>query len=381
MWSNNAIIEKLRKERSVDMNTRERFVRVLTGKDVDRVPFMKIFGGTNAVTQRWLEQYPAMNTYIDDLLGFEGRYRGWQVAPVNTGLCGTPPDIVEYRSETETRIRHGDGSLSVHMNRDGHFFNHIAEYPVKCADGWERIKSKYLNPNDPRRFPKDWRNYAAIFNARDYPLQLTCGGVYGFTRNMLGDEAFCVMLYDEPELIRDIMTTYISMCISIWEKMVKDVQFDVIECWEDMAYKSGSIISERHFREFLAPQFRRIREFAGNAGIPLVLVDSDGNIMKLAEWMYGAGVNCIYPFEVQSGNDITYIRQNLPGMGCIGGLDKECMARGKKAMDEELEKARRLIPLGRFIPGPDHFVLENVPFENYEYFMLGLKRVVIETKF
>jgi hypothetical protein len=40
-----------------------------------------------------------------------------------------------------------------------------------------------------------------------------------------------------------------------------------------------------------------------------------------------------------------------------------------------------LIPLGKFIPGPDHFVLENVPFENYEYFMRGLKRVILETKF
>ena len=31
------------------MNTRERFVRTLTGKPVDRVPFMKVFGGANAV--------------------------------------------------------------------------------------------------------------------------------------------------------------------------------------------------------------------------------------------------------------------------------------------------------------------------------------------
>ncbi|MCL2774291.1 MAG: hypothetical protein FWD71_13210 [Oscillospiraceae bacterium] len=363
------------------MNTRERFVRVLTGKDVDRVPFMKIFGGTNAVTSVWLKQYPAINTYIDDLLGFEGCYRGWQITPVNMGLCGVPPDVVEYSSETETRVRHGDGSVSVHMNRDGHFFNHTVEFPVKCHDDWRRIKdSGWLNPDDPRRFPVGWKHYARIFNSRDYPLQLTCGGVYGFARGMLGDETLCIMMYEEPELVSDIISTYIEMCISIWKKMVVDVQFDIIECWEDMAYKSGSIISKHHFTEFLAPQYRRIRDFAGNAGIPLVMVDNDGNIMELSEWMSEAGVNCMYPFEVQSGNDILQIREHLPDMSCIGGLDKECMARDKYAMDAELEKARRLIPLGKFIPGPDHFVLENVPFENYEYFMRGLKRMILETK-
>lgn len=365
------------------MNTRERFVRVLTGGDADRVPFMKIFGGTNAVTQRWTKEYPAIGTYIDDLLGFEGRYRGWQTAPVNTGLCGIGPDVVEFRSETETRIRHGDGRLTLHMNRDGHFFNHIAEYPVKCHDDWQRVKDNWLDPDDPRRFPAegDRRHYADMYEARDYPLQLTCGGVYGFARNMLGDETLCLMLYEEPELVSDIMTTYIDMCISIWKKMVRNAQYDLIECWEDMAYKNGSIISKKHFDEFLAPQYRRIRDFAGNAGIPIVLVDSDGNTMELALWMFEAGVNGMYPFEAQSDNDIPHIRKHLPGMGCIGGLDKECMAKDKNAIDAQLEKARRLIPLGRFIPGPDHFVLENVPFENYAYFMRGLKRVILESKF
>ena len=362
------------------MNTRERFVRVLTGKDADRVPFMKIFGGTNTVTQRWKERYPRVGTYIDELLGFEGQHRGWQIAPVNTGLCGTPPDYVEFESETEKRVRRGDGSLYIMMNRDGHQFNHIAEYPVERADDWRRIKANWLNPENPLRFPVEWEHYIEMFGARDYPLQLTYGGAYGFARNMLGDERLCVMLYEEPELVKDIIDTYISMCVAIWKKMTADAQFDVIECWEDMAYKNGPIISKRHFEEFLAPQYRRIHDFAGDAGIPLVLVDSDGNIMELAKWMTDAGVNCMYPFEAQSGNDIPTVRNILPEMGCIGGLDKECMARDRPAMDAELEKARKLIPLGRYIPGPDHFVLENVPFEHYEYFMRGLRRVVMETK-
>ena len=365
---------------TANMTSRERFVRVLTGKDVDRVPFMKIFGGTNWVVSKWLDHYPLLNSYIDELLGFEGRNRGWERTPVNTRLCGTPPDVLVYKSETEKHIRQGDGSLMIQMDRDGHHFNHVAEYPVKNSDDWQRIKENWMDPDDPMRFPKGWKHYIDIYSARDYPLYLFSDGVYGFVRKLFGDEALGFMFYDDPELVADIIETYINMCIAIWKKMIPDIQFDIIACWEDMAYKAGSIISKIHFDTFIAPQYRKIRDFAGNAGIPLILVDSDGNIMELAKWMFEAGVNCMYPFEVQSGNDIPHIRRALPHMGCIGGLDKECMAYGKNEMDAELEKARRLIPLGRFIPGPDHLALENVPFENYEYFMRGLKRVVMETE-
>ena len=35
------------------------------------------------------------------------------------------------------------------------------------------------------------------------------------------------------------------------------------------------------------------------------------------------------------------------------------MAKGKKEIDRKIERARKLIRKGRYIPGPDHFVLDN----------------------
>ena len=42
------------------MNARERFVKTLTGEPVDRVPFMKIFGGPNATHPEWEREYPGL---------------------------------------------------------------------------------------------------------------------------------------------------------------------------------------------------------------------------------------------------------------------------------------------------------------------------------
>ena len=195
----------------------------------------------------------------------------------------------------------------------------------------------------------------------------------------MGDEVLCYAFYDDPELVHDIMDSYTDMAIAVWEKMVKDVQFDLIECWEDMASKNGPMIGRTLFDKFMAPNYRRIAEFARKHDIPIVLVDSDGYIEDLTGWMLDAGVNAFYPYEILAGNDPLRVRREQPAAGVIGGLRKECMSEGPEAMDRELERARALIESGRSIPGPDHFVMGDVSFANYRRFMEGLRDVVMNT--
>ena len=63
----------------------------------------------------------------------------------------------------------------------------------------------------------------------------------------------------------------------------------------------------------------------------------------------------------------------------IGGLAKESMIGGRATIDRGLEKVKACIALGRFIPGPDHFVLSNVLWANYRYFMERLREIVMTT--
>ncbi|MDD5705362.1 MAG: uroporphyrinogen decarboxylase family protein, partial [Kiritimatiellae bacterium] len=167
---------------------------------------------------------------------------------------------------------------------------------------------------------------------------------------------------------------------AIWSRMVRDVEFDLIEFWEDMASKNGCLISPDMFREFMLPQYRRVKAFAAQHNVSIILVDSDGYIDKLAGLMLDAGVTSMYPFEVGAGCNVDEVRRQHPTMGVIGGLAKEAMIYGKSAIDKEMEKARHLISLGRLIPGPDHFVQSDVSWENYRYFMERLREVVLTTK-
>ena len=360
------------------MTSRERFVNVLTGKPVDRVPFMKVFGSTNAVLPRWEQERPGLKQEIDALLKFEGRYRGWDCPPVNLDLsCINQWEVIAEDSETRT-ARRADGMVKLFVK--GHDYHHqTVVFPVQNRQDWARIKREFLDPDDPARFPANWPELVRLYQGREFPLQLTHRGVYGFPRVLVGDEALALLFYDDPELVHDMMDTYTEFALRVWGKMVREVDFDLVECWEDMASKQGSIISPAMVREFMAPNYRKIRSFAEAHGIPIVLVDSDGNTMELAEVLLEAGVNAIYPWEVQAGNDVDLLRQRLPGMAAIGGLKKEAMAEGRDAVEAEMVKAARLIRKGRYIPGPDHFVQSHTSWEQYRYFMTRLREVVLST--
>lgn len=362
-----------------ELTTRERFVRTLLGQEVDRVPFMRIFGSANHVLPSWKKENPGVAEYICELLGFEGGYRGWRITPVNFGLCG---DIhCETIEETESYLiqRNNIGQVEKIL-KTGSYHSNVLEYPVKSWNDWEYIKKNYLNPDDPRRIPRDWHNYAELYRNRTFPLQLTCGGIYGFARTMMGDEALCYAFYDEPELVHDIMDSYIDFCLHLWEKLCVGVSYDLIECWEDMASKNGSIISPQTFREFMAPNYQKIRTFANEHDIPIVLVDSDGNINDLCGWMLESGVNVMYPFEAGAGCDPLRTLKQYPKLGAIGCLEKNAASLSDDAIEEQMELAKALIRNGRCIPGPDHMVLENVSFEGYKKFMQRLREVIMTTK-
>jgi len=159
----------------------------------------------------------------------------------------------------------------------------------------------------------------------------------------MGDENLAFAFYDTPDLVHDMMEYYTDMAIKLWEKQVTNVEFDLIECWEDMASKNGSLISPQIFREFMTPCYRRIASFAREHGIKVILVDSDGLIEELTALMLEAGVTALYPYEVLAGNDVGRVLDRHSDVGVIGGLRKEAMYEGEEAIDREMEKARGLI--------------------------------------
>ena len=121
------------------MNTRERFVKTLRGEPVDRVPFIKVFGGNNAILPRWEDEHPGIGKCIDELLGFEGTYRGWGITSVN--MDPSNMGASEVLSETNDIIvkRRGDGTVD-QIHKGGDYNRHTIEWPIKSMQDREEYK-------------------------------------------------------------------------------------------------------------------------------------------------------------------------------------------------------------------------------------------------
>jgi uroporphyrinogen decarboxylase len=143
-----------------------------------------------------------------------------------------------------------------------------------------------------------------------------------------------------------------------------------------MCFKNGPLIGPGLFREFLLPRYRRLTSALRDAGVDLIMVDSDGDVRQLVPLWLEGGVTLIFPWETQMGLDIIEVRRRYPTLQMVGGLNKAVLARDRAAMDRELEKVPFMLESGRYLPAVDHFVPPDVSWDNYRYFYERLRELI-----
>jgi hypothetical protein len=118
--------------------------------------------------------------------------------------------------------------------------------------------------------------------------------------------------------------------------------------------------------------------FAKDAGIDIILTDSDGYVEDLIPLIVETGVTGMYPFERAAGNDILRIRENFPGFQILGGIDKRVLfADSDEArIDAELDIVKEMLKKGRYIPHIDHFVSQDCMWKNFIYYRNKLNNII-----
>jgi uroporphyrinogen decarboxylase len=161
---------------------------------------------------------------------------------------------------------------------------------------------------------------------------------------------------------------------------VENLRIDFGVLGEDMAYKNGPLMSPRHIKEFMVPNYKVQTDLLKKHGIDLVFLDSDGDVRLIIPLWLEAGINGVFPLEVMAGNDAVELRKKYPGeLRMVGNIDKFALINGQEAIDKELKyKLPFLLKEGGFIPTVDHGIPPEVPFEHYRYYMKRLKEYLEE---
>ena len=295
----------------------------------------------------------------------------WVVAP------NYEPKVI---SEDERTITFIDGSgRTLKVFRDNPYnMPMYLDWPVKDRASWNEYK-KRLDPNTPERWPADWNAHVQEMNrlGEENPISLSVGSFYGYLREWIGSENILYMFYDDPVLIEDMMEQMLYLETEVIKRVVKDIRVDMATFWEDMAYKSGPLISPAMVRKFMMPRYNKITDLLHSNGVDVIFLDSDGNIEQLIPLWLESGINYLWPFEVAAGNDAVAMKKKYGKDLIIGGtIDKRAFTKGKEAIKEEvMSKVPFLLEQGGYIPSYDHWVMSDVTFENYCYYINLMREV------
>ena len=381
---------KLTRKEENEMTNRERAMNILHFRDADRLPAVH-FGYWRELLYEWAAQghisreladgwrdANECDKELDKIIGWDF---DWSTnRSCNMGLSpGFEHKILEVLPDGSQRVqtwtgvieRVKPGIVSIPSEDD---------YTLKDRAVFEEL---YL---PKMQFTPDRVNveYFKSFNETrptDVPVGLQVGSVLGQIRDMTTVMGMSYLLYDEDEeLFADIVDTYADMQYECAKAILETgAKFDFAHYWEDICFKNGPLLSPDMFHDLCAKHYKKRNDLCHQYGIDIISLDCDGVTEKLLPTWFASGVNTMFPIEVGVwGDQFASAREKFgKGMLGIGGMDKTALRKDRAAVDQEIERMKRLAALGGFLPCPDHRLMPGTKFELVQYYAEEIKKIRI----
>ena len=361
------------------MTARERFLNQLSYKPFDRC-FNMEFGYWDENFREWplfYENGIRNNEEADIFFGFD------RIAGVGGNVWMMPPFKEKVISETDTVrvIMNADG-LTAEVPKDRHdTIPHYMTASVVTPDDWKRCKAERFDSKTPGRVPDPKIIMKAHPRNRTYPLGIHCGSMIGSIRNMLTFEGLAYACYDYPDMVEDMVETCCVLVEQVLDALLPHIDFDYASGWEDICFKNGPIVSVDFFNHVVVPRYKRISKRLKAHGIQIFYIDCDGDVRSILPGFMEGGVNCLFPYEVNScAHPAELLAEYGRDLRIMGGVDKIELGKGPDAIKAYMRTLAPLVERGGYIPFCDHRCPPNVKPVDYLYYldlkerMFGMKQ-------
>lgn len=361
-------IQPIRQKWAGTMTDRERFNRQMHYQPFDRC-FNMEFGYWDENFTEWplfYENGITCNEEADQFFNFD------RIFTIGGNVWMNPSferKVVEVRERTKVLINE-DGLLA-EVPLDGHdTIPHFIRSSIVTPDDWKTVKAERFRLDDPARRVDINALKQQHPDDRDYPLGIWTGSMIGKIRDMLTFEGLAYAIYDYPEMVDDMVETACQLVEQALDQLLPHFQFDFAAGWEDIAYKSGPIVSPKWFRRVITPRYRRIADKLHTYGVDLWYIDCDGDVRPILPYMIEGGVNCLFPYEVNScTHPAELLKEYGKDLRIMGGFDKIELGKGREAIKRYMDTLVPLVERGGYIPFCDHRCPPNVTPEDYLYYL------------
>ena len=193
----------------------------------------------------------------------------------------------------------------------------------------------------------------------------------------VGLEHFSYYLADCPGLVEELLECNTLSALAWIEHLPAAHGIEAVFCGDDIAFKSGPLLSPAWFADEYLPRFARIVDAYHRRGIK-VLFHSDGNLNLVLDMLVEAGIDGLNPLEVLAGMDPVAVHRRFPHLFLAGGIDvSQLLPFGRP--EEVAETVRRTVEGtgGRILVGSSTELNDQVPLENF----LAMRQTVLEISY
>lgn len=345
---------------------REEYLDHMTFRSNRRPLFTEIFGPLIGLKEEWAAQGATPAEL--DMSAFRYRRAMAGGVPVETGWIGGGEEVILQETEDHLIFRDRMGR-TMKLSKKAATLGLPMDHPVKNMDDWRKIKHHYEFSEE--RFRPGWEETAREHLRAGRVVTVHIPGGYDEPRLLMGDAEVCIAVYEQPELIHDILDTIGQTAFRVLERVSAAVQVDELDVHEDMAGRSGPMIGPRTVTEFIKPYYRRIWDLLESRGARLFNQDSDGNMEAVIPAFLDAGLNVMHPIEPAAGMDLVKLREQYGArLAYVGGLDKHVIRQSQTEIVAELEyKIPPMVRTGGCVLGLDHRIPNGTPLANYRFYV------------
>jgi len=361
-----------------DLTSRERFNRTMHYQHVDYVSNLE-FGYWDELLDDWMAQghLPASFQRPDGSISMRQveEYFGIEqfedFSPRLGAYPHRPTVLIETTGSVRT-VRDGLGRLIEEQSEGTRTIPHFLDFPISDRASWIAFRDEFLDPDHPRRVLSEDSLAAGEKMTRQStnPTHVHFGSFIGWVRDWVSFEGLAFMSKDDPDLVEEMVAHLAGMALKLLPPVLERGQFDAAGGWEDICFNGGPLLSPKFFAERIMPHMTPVMRLLRQQGIDVIWTDCDGNILKLIPLWMDAGLNCLFPLEVNPGNDPVALKKEYGRDLLIrGGFNKFALHEGRAAILAELKRLAPAVAEGGFIPHIDHRCPGEVSWDNYCYYI------------
>lgn len=193
------------------------------------------------------------------------------------------------------------------------------------------------------------------------------GGVLEWASTLLGMESFSMLLYDDPKLVREVVDRVGRIIFDAFEVFCQMEAVFAIWLGDDMGFKTATLLSPEHLREYILPWHKRYAEQAHRAGRSFLLHSCGHTEAIMPDLIDDVGIDAKHSFEDAIVPVVEFQRRWGGRVAVLGGVDVDILTRGSI---EDARRATRHVldhcaEAGGYACGSGNSIPNYVPATNY----------------